>query len=154
MIPHISNISVLLIKVVIKIIKGELDFGLDSFGRQKVMSPEDTLAHLLINLLFMRPGQFPSMPHLGINIRKYLYNFSDELDVETLKSEIQSQCLILVPYLDLTGMVLDVIDYLNDSFLLLVIPVNFQDSEKSLILGFKTDDDKVLFDFKFEDKLT
>ena len=62
-------------------IKHELTFGIDNFGKQNMLSKSESVAQVLINLLFMRPGQMPSLPHLGINIKQYLYKFEEDIDV-------------------------------------------------------------------------
>ena len=136
-------------------IKSEIDFGLDNFGKQKLLSQSETIAQLILNILLMRPGQMPSMPHIGIDIRKYLYKFEEDIDSEALKREINYQCSILIPYLDLSGLKLMVVDYHGEGVLMIIIPISITGSEETLLIGFKKDNanGEIVFNYQFEDKL-
>ncbi len=59
---------------------GRIDqsFGVDAFNRAKYKNETETIATAILNLLFAKPGYFPSMPDLGINIQNILYSFWDE----------------------------------------------------------------------------
>lgn len=132
-------------------ILGEMTFGLNSFGKQKILSEADTIAQLILNILFMRPGQMPSMPHIGINIRSYLYKFDDDLDVDALKQKISFQCSKIIPFIDTDGMVLTVVNYRGESILMIIIPILVSGGSKNLIMGFRHgDDDDIIFNYQLE----
>lgn len=133
----------------------EVTFGTNNFGNPKVLSSKDSIAQLFKNILFLVPGQLPSMPHVGINIRKYLTAHVEDEDLSTLKEDIAYQCADLIPYLDLSGMVITPLTYNNRSTIFIMIPVNVDDSGDSLLIGIhKNDDGKVIFNYKFDDALT
>ena len=130
----------------------ELDFGVNNFGKQRVLSPSKTIAQLILNILLMRPGQMPSMPHIGINIKKYLYKFDDELDVEDLRQEIVFQCSEVIPFVDTTQMVLSVVEYRGESLLMIVIPLLIDSETVNLLYGFKENrGDAVQFNMQVEE---
>lgn len=137
------------------IIKSEVDFGVDDFGNQKILSPRESVAQLLFNVLFMRPGQMPSMPHIGINIKKYLYKMDDELDVSQLKSELAKQCSEVMPYLDTNNMALTIQEYKGQPMLLIIIPITIENDTSTLIAGLQvsTADDNVKFSYTFDTSL-
>lgn len=136
-------------------LKSELDFGLDNFGNQKTLSEADTIAQLLLNILFMRPGQMPSMPHIGIDIKKYLYRFEDEIDTTALKNEISSQCSTLIPYIDLSSMQLLTVNYHGEGVLMIIIPLMIRGNDENLLIGLKKNKDTggITFNYQIEDKL-
>lgn len=121
------------------ILKSEVNFGEDNFKNQNVLNAEDSITQLLLNLLFMKPGHFPSQPGLGIDIKSYLYRNSDSIDVEDLKTAIYNQCSPLMPYLDFDEMVLTVIPYHGQSSLLLIIPFTVEKTKKEIVIGFAKD---------------
>lgn len=132
-------------------IQGEMTFGLNNFGKQKILSEGDTIAQLILNILFMKPGQMPSMPHIGINIRSYLYKFDDELDVDALKQKISFQCSEIIPFIDTSGMVLTVVNYRGESILMIIIPVLISGESKNIIMGFRNgDDNDIIFNYQLE----
>jgi hypothetical protein len=135
--------------------KSEVDFGLNNFGKPKELSEADSIARLIMNILLMRPGQLPSMPHIGINIRKYLYKFDEDIDTDALKREISFQCSELIPFIDTSNMKLLVIDYRGEGLLMLIMPLYINGKQQDMLMGFKkgaTSDD-IQFNYQFEDKL-
>lgn len=136
-------------------IKSEVDFGLNNFGKPKELSESESIARLLLNILLMRPGQLPSMPHIGINIRKYLYKFDDEIDTESLKRDIAFQCSELIPFIDTTNMKLLVVNYKGEGILMLIMPLVVAGKSQELLIGFKKGEssDDIVFNYQFEDKL-
>ena len=119
--------------------KVEPNFGLDDFGKAKYLNETEALAHAILNLLFGKPGYFPSMPNLGINIQSILYSFWDEINVDQLKAEIVDQCQSFSEYIK-TGE-LDVIKTYNNGqpLLLIVLPTKILDGKKSLSVGVTQD---------------
>ena len=77
----------------------DLSFGVNDFNEPKLTSEIETLRNVLLFVLFARPGQYPSIPKIGMDIEQYLYSFYDELDEEDLKSQIISQCSMLGQYI-------------------------------------------------------
>lgn len=70
----------------------ELDFDLDGFGEQKYLTEAQSAAKQILMLLFLRPGDYPSLPDLGINISKEIrYKYMDVITGGTLKEKITTQ---------------------------------------------------------------
>lgn len=131
-------------------IKPELNFGLDNFGKQKTLTKAQTVAQMLINLLLMKPGQIPSLPHIGINIKQYLYKFKEDIDLSFIKNQIAEQCVSIVPYIDMNNMKLLVVPYEKESILYIYAPLSVLVEEEALIIGFKRVDgsNDVTFNYK------
>lgn len=83
----------------------EVDFGIDVFGRPKVYSDAETIARIFINNLYLEEGQFPSMPHIGIGLRKILNKNFEDIDMEELIGKMQSQSKELFPHIDVGSIV-------------------------------------------------
>lgn len=137
-------------------IKPELNFGIDAFGKQATMTQAESIAQMLVNLFLMRPGQLPSLPHIGINIRQYMYKFEDELDVTYIKNQISSQCPDLMQYIDLPNMQLILVPYKNDSILYLFVPLTLAVAENTAIsIGFKksSTNNEITFNYKINNNI-
>lgn len=134
-------------------IKNELNFGIDNFGKQKMLTQAQSVAQVLINLLLMRPGQMPSLPHLGINIKQYLYKFEEDIDVSYIKAQISSQCSALLPYIDLSSMQMLLFPYENESILFIYIPLSVEG--ETIVIGFKRNNksNEVTFNYKINNSL-
>lgn len=72
-------------------IKKELDLSLNNFKEQKTYSGAIGKAKDIQNLLFMKPGDFPSVPDMGINISSIRYKDIDSLSSGDLREKIRSQ---------------------------------------------------------------
>ena len=112
----------------------EISLSLDGFGRQKVLDEKDTVAQQILNLLFMKPGHLPNMPHLGIDINQYLYSQEGELNTADLQAKIVGQCTELMPYLINGDVTVTFTENEGIQILLIGIPVTI-DGDELLIVG-------------------
>ena len=130
----------------------EVDYGLDNFGKPKVSSNPDSLATLIIHLLFLKPGQIPSQPNLGLNITQYLYDFSDSIDTASLRQSITNQAPYLLEYIDVYNMTVAIKDDDNgQGILYIIIPLLL--SQSLLAIGIKNNQtsNQTTFNYKIID---
>lgn len=133
-------------------IKHEVAFGVDSFGKPKVLSDKDTIAQLIINILYLRPGQLPSMPMLGIDIYNYITPSVGEEGLNDLSAYITSQCAALAPYIELTGTSAKLMTYQGKPILLIIIPITINGESETLLVGARKDTNgRVIFNYEFDD---
>jgi hypothetical protein len=65
----------------------------DSGNKPLVISTFELVVNSIITLLMMKPGQFPSIPELGLDIESYLFEYSDDPNVILrLKAGLEDQC--------------------------------------------------------------
>ncbi len=120
--------------------KKEMDFAIDNFGKQKYLTSIESIGNIILNLFFMRPGTMPSMPELGININSYIYNLTDEVDVDEIKNKLQSQCSELLPYLILGEIRVFIQEIKGQDVLMVVLQLEIDKSDPdTLIYGFAKD---------------
>lgn len=74
-------------------------FELNEFNEPRLRSELETLKDVLLFVLFSKPGSYPSLPQIGLNIEDMLYSYYDEIDVDDLKSKITEQCAMLGSYI-------------------------------------------------------
>ena len=73
--------------------------------KPKVISTFEMCINTILTLLMMKPGQYPSIPELGLDIEQYLHEYSDDEDIpQLIQTELQKQC----NKLQLTGIQIDV----------------------------------------------
>ncbi len=73
----------------------DLTFELNEFNQPRITSEIETIKNVLLYVLFSKPGQYPSLPNIGLDIQSVLYSFYDKLDTEELKKELENQCSAL-----------------------------------------------------------
>lgn len=83
----------------------------DSFYKPKVIGSFDLIINSIIMLLYMKPGQYPSIPELGINIESYLHEYSDDANIPNkIQSLLYDQC----NRLDIIGVTIECKFYKTD----------------------------------------
>jgi hypothetical protein len=131
--------------------KKEVDYGIDNFQQQKVLTSNESLVQVILNLFFMKPGNLPNLPYIGININSYLYKLEDQLDADELKKKIFDQCSELISYINIGEIKIFISEYKNQSILLIYLPVL---GSSALLLGFtKTTSGEVLFNYDYENNI-
>lgn len=127
----------------------ELDFSLNSFNQQKVYTGALAYAHKIKNLLFMRPGDLPSMPDAGINIQSYRFKSMDLLLSGTLKENISNQITKYVTNISTDQIVITATKYENDYFL--VIEIALYETVKIIYAVQQNKGELINFNFKIYD---
>ena len=111
-------------------------FGMNSFNTPKFYNESVTTAKNIITILEGRPGFFPSLPDLGMDIKRSLiYKDIDEIDTEAIKVELVRQCDQFITNVrdgtfDVQKMV-----YQERPLLIFVIPVTIERASQRLAVG-------------------
>lgn len=65
----------------------------DSMYKPKIISTFELCINSILTLLFMKPGQYPSIPELGIDIESYLHEYADDPTIPMIiRDKIFDQC--------------------------------------------------------------
>ena len=75
-------------------------FEVDDYNRGKILNESQTIAYNILTLLFAKPGFYPSIPSLGMDITSYFYRFSDEDLVNEIKLKLIAQCSDFLPSIE------------------------------------------------------
>lgn len=110
-------------------------FGVDSFNRPKVLSETETIVNNILFVLFGKPGSYPSIPSLGMDIENYLYLFEDEIDTNSIKTELAYQCREFLPYIVEGDMDVLVTTLDGRSILIFQLPVIIATKSVELAIG-------------------
>lgn len=128
----------------------EVGYGVDEFNRPKVLSKKDSICQIVMNVLLSKPGGYPSIPSIGVNIRQFIeYVSPEEVDITMLQGMIQSQ-LNTVLSLDIVGEVLVVQTSMdNQPMTLIVIPITVDEEDENatnmrVVAGFSINSSKEL----------
>lgn len=122
----------------------EIGMDFDDFDQQRVYTDKDTVARLMMNILFMKPGHLPNLPHIGIDINQYLYKQEDGFDTSELQNRIASQCSELMPYMLSGEITVKFSEHNGLQFLLIGIPISLESDDDLLLIGLSpTDGNKI-----------
>ena len=127
-------------------------FGLDSYNRAKILSESQTIVNNILTLLFGKPGFYPSIPSLGMNIQQYLYAFEDEFDTDALKAKLASQCKDFIEQISDGSFDIIKSDYNGQPLIIFMIPTILTNTETNLLLGVTlTNKGEYRFNFTFDE---
>lgn len=124
-------------------------FGLNSFNKPNVLSEIDTEVHNILALLFGKPGFYPSIPKLGMNIEQYLYKFEDEIDPQMILAELASQCRDFLPEIQSGDIDVRWVTSNGNRYLLFILPVILSERSTTITLGITKDDNTGEIRFNF-----
>lgn len=115
----------------------------DSMYKPKVISTFEMCVNAIVTLLKMKPGQYPSIPELGIDIEQYLHEYWNDKTVPmTIEQKLRDQ----LNRLDLTGVEINVFyDMTSDGNCALVVKIDGTDRMK-----YGTDSQNVLIGITYD----
>ena len=77
----------------VQTLKYDVALDFDTAHKPRVLSTFEMCINIIQTLLFMKPGQYPSIPELGIDINSYLHKYADDhLVPKTIKTQLEEQC--------------------------------------------------------------
>lgn len=133
-------------------IKNEVGFGKDNFSKPKVLSKKDSIVQIIKHILFLKPGQLPSLPFIGVDIMRYINPMIDDDDLQNISERIVAQCYTVAPHLDISGVIVRSMMYKERPVLVIVIPINVDDESETLMIGVSKDTNgRVLFNYEFDE---
>lgn len=107
-------------------------FGVDEFQRPKVLSETETTVNNILTLLMGEPGFYPSIPYIGMDIKKYLYMPIDDIPCESLTLELGKQCKDFLPEIESGAFVIRKGVYNKNPIILVSLPV-IDDTNKNVL---------------------
>lgn len=103
------------------------DVGLekDDFQKSRIYTEAQSLLHYIANILLSKPGNFPSMPEIGVDITKYVKNhMTNTLDTDFVQGLILSNCQPLLNYLSEEDIFVGAVADLNGrEYLIISLPL-------------------------------
>lgn len=132
----------------------DVGYGLDDFQRMKVYSESESIARYILTILLTRPGNYPGLPHIGLNVKQLLYDDLNEFNATSLKEQIYAQCSALLPHIVGDDVYAGLIEYNGTTFLLIRVSVEVNSKMQKINYAFYQDELRELkFDFQIEDDI-
>ena len=130
--------------------KKELTLQINSFDKPKELSDVKAWSQLILNLLYLRPGTYPSLPEMGIDIEKYQFDFLDNA-VSELSTKIIDQQQTYLPDVPLNGVQIGTVNNGADTVLVIQLIFNTSDGVTSSAIAINTSERHFLdFDVSWE----
>lgn len=103
--------------------KKELGLGTNVFNKNVEYQGKTAWFQLILNLIFLRPGTYPSIPSMGVGIQDYDYEFIDDAK-DNIRNAIESQVKTYLPDVPFVGAEVESVDYEGRTIMLITITLN------------------------------
>lgn len=113
-------------------------FGVNNFNTPKYYNESQSIANNIICILQGKPGFYPSIPELGMDIRSYLYRPFEEIKPNAIKGELVRQCSKFVKNVRDGSFDVNVVLYQEKPLLVFTIPVTVDQAPQRLSVGVTT----------------
>lgn len=124
-------------------------FGQNDFRKPRVMTGPEVVIQSVLMVLFGKPGCYPSIPELGMEIQKNRVWRIDEAKLEEIRDTLSYQCgLIRDGFIENAPQV--TIGYIESDkpVLLIQIPVTNEDERFNIIVGITERDNETVYNYQ------
>lgn len=131
-------------------------FGLNGFGRPKIYSESETLANGILNALLSKPGSYPSLPNMGMDIARMVFLPFEDIDTVSIKNDLVQQCSYFNEVVrdgKFDVLKKEVVDNLGKKvpMLIFVIPTVVKNVGKQLLIGIRKNGIGISYNFEWVD---
>lgn len=112
----------------------DVTFEFNKYGDQKLLDLKESVAQQIINALFMVPGNLPSLPHIGVNIKQYLYKTDTSYNSTEIEQKLKEACGTVI-----CGVVINSVDFSvqktsnGQSVFLIMVRITFPNNINSIL---------------------
>lgn len=117
-------------------------FATNDFSGVKYLNQSETIAMNILTILFGKPGFYPTLPTLGMNIQSLLYNFNDEINISAIKTKLVSQCAAFYDAVREETFDMRFVNKSGQEYLLIILPVITVSKKNVLTIGITLSNDK------------
>lgn len=127
----------------------EPTFGIDEFRKPNVLKGWEAMVQTLLIILFGKPGFYPSIPDLGMDIHQYRYMDFDELNTEMIKTELLYQYPLLEDgSVDVRKAIRN-----DNPVLLFVINVTNETKQSKVLVGVELGENELIYHYDLKDAI-
>ena len=100
--------------------KKELGLSTNVFNKATEYQGKTAWFQLILNLIFLRPGTYPSIPNMGVGLQDYEYEYIDDVK-DHIRNKIEEQVNLFLPDVPLASVEVTSVEYEGKTILLIVI---------------------------------
>ena len=129
----------------------EVGFGPDAFENPTTHDALKSLGLLIYRIFVMKPGTLPSMPNIGIDIRKYMYRPEGSINKDELRNKIFANCADLLYFMGVGDILIDEVPVNGQLTLVVAIMATISQEEYALLIALRKGlENEVTYSFRAE----
>ena len=123
-------------------------FGVNDYNKPKIQTPKESIINDILMILLGKPGFYPSIPSLGMDVSQYLYKFEDEVSTDSIKADLAYQCSEFSDEIQSGEIDVVLTEYKGHSMLLFILPVINDSKKNQLAIAVTTNDNgEIVYNF-------
>lgn len=127
----------------------EVSFEINKYKKPVLLSKKESLVQLILNALFMVPGNEPGNPKAGVNIERYLYKPVTDSDGTNIEAALKQTCGSTLTSTILKSCKVTTIETEHGPAMVLAINVVVDDDDDTLAIILQKQQDRVHLNYKF-----
>lgn len=120
-------------------------FELDEFKRPRLRSESETIKNLVLFILFSKPGCYPSIPHIGLNIKTLLYSHYDEIRESDIEDQVIHQCNAMGNFFENGNIRIRKVQWKGKPSLIIRVTTDTYDSSVNVMMDYANERDENTF---------
>ena len=117
--------------------KAETSLEINSFDKPTELNDVSAWSQLMLNLIFLRPGTYPSLPEMGVGIEEYQYDFLEDA-ISELSAKITEQQQKYLPDVPLAGVQISKMEHEGQPILVIQLFFNTESGTTSSAIALNT----------------
>ena len=114
--------------------KKELQLSINSFDNPTELTGIKAWSQLILQLIFMQPGTYPSLPEMGVGIEDYQYDFMDDV-LSQLAADIIQQQRTYLSDIPLTAVTVEPRDVRGETIMLIMLTFDVERGEQTSVIA-------------------
>lgn len=129
----------------------EVSFGINKYHKPLLLNRRDSIVQVIMNALFLKPGNLPNLPKIGVDIDQYIYKSEDELSDVKVVEDLRTAVGAFISGARIKNAVFSVVTKGNIPSFVLIVNIEYyiDKTNDTLVLGVVKRNDIVKYNFKF-----
>ena len=122
----------------------EIAFTTDKYNNPVYLSKRESLAQIILNALFLKPGNIPSHPERGVDITKVLNKTSDSINELQLLETLKNTCGKDLVSDEIESLSIQMVQYDNKDIALLLLKLKIDNTDDLMAISIQREKDSVI----------
>lgn len=129
-------------------------FGINTFRKPKILKPTEVVCQSVLMILFGRPGCYPTIPELGMDIRQYRGKDMNDLDTDEILTILKYQCGLLRENIVTNNIGIRKSTTADGRpCVIFSIPMSSAQAKGTVIIGISNTEDDTVYNYKLVDEM-
>lgn len=122
----------------------EISFEMDKYNKPVYLSKRESVAQIVVNALFMKPGNNLSHPDRYVDIERYLSKPVDTIDSLQILGDLKKTCGDDLIGNEISSLTFDVVKSEDKEYALIMVNLTIDNTEDIMAIALQREKDNVI----------